>query len=80
MPVDLLVRGWGWMSEPDICWLDCDEPGVYCRTARGRVIVLCRKHALLLEQGMEFGDYSGAVLPPESEAAEWPWLPESQVA
>lgn len=64
----------GWMPADDFCWLDCPEPG-NIKLHRGREIVLCVHHAILLEAGRIGSSYSGAHLPPDSRAAEWPWQP-----
>lgn len=63
----------GWSARPvDVCWLDCNQPG-HMKTHRSREIVLCIRHAHILEDGRMEGTYSGAPLPPESAAADWPW-------
>lgn len=69
-----LLREAGWHTGEyfDTCWLDCAKPG-YLLISGNRVICLCPEHALVLEQGRWDGDYTGAPLPPESRATEWPW-------
>jgi hypothetical protein len=64
----------GWSAAPrDICWMDCERPG-HVKYDGKRVICLCLDHAALLESGCIGGDYTGAPLPAESLAPEWPWL------
>lgn len=82
----LAEHGWPVGSAPfDLCWLDCSDSG-WLKTWRDKpggtplCICLCPYHAVLLEQGVWAGDYTGAPLPPESTAAEWPWQPCSEVA
>jgi hypothetical protein len=66
----------------DMCWLECSEGG-YLRTWKSGTkvlcICLCAPHAMVLERGAWGRDYSGAPLPPESMAAEWPWRPCEEV-
>lgn len=69
----LIERGWACPAEPDVCWLDCDQPGSCHRVWRGREIVLCTGHARYLEDGSYLGDYAAAPLPPGSFATAWPW-------
>ena len=73
----LADRGWHVFGEPfDMCWMECSENG-YLRTwksaGRALCICLCPAHARLLEDGAWGRDYSGAPLPADSMAAEWPW-------
>jgi len=80
----LLSRGWLLRDQPfDLCWLDCAHSG-WLRTwrpdgAKALCICLCLEHALCLEQGVYGGDYTGAPLPAESLADEWPWRYCSEV-
>lgn len=76
----LTQRGWTYLAEPDICWMDCSTPATVQREVRSRFgnlvrIVLCEYHALYLEAGRWGEDYGGAPLPPESRASTWPWQP-----
>lgn len=74
------LRDRGWQVDGDhfdLCWLDCSDPG-WLKTwkppqGRALCICLCSKHALRLENGVYGGDYTGAPLPPDSMADEWPW-------
>lgn len=73
---ELAMRGWPVLVQKsyDLCWLDCDKTGWLKTSDDGtRVICLCPAHALLLEEGVYDGSYSGAGLPPGSMASEWPW-------
>lgn len=72
----LVSQGWLLLREADICWLDCPEPA-FCYRIRGRSqhIVLCLRHAMVLQAGAWRGDYSGAPVPPDSRATAWPWQP-----
>jgi hypothetical protein len=82
-------RGWPVLGDPfDLCWMECSDPGWLKTWHTGSprwgpvaalCICLCERHALLLEQGSWSGDYSGAPLPPESMATEWPWRYCSEV-
>ena len=63
-----------WSAYPvDLCWLDCDQAG-YIKQHGLREIILCMRHARLLEAGRFSDAYAGAPLPPDSKATEWPWL------
>jgi hypothetical protein len=84
------VRAWvdflhdqGWVirrqASYDLCWLDCDNPG-WLKQCQGQRICLCIAHAVLLEEGAWRGDYTGAPLPPDSRAQEWPWRPVTEAA
>lgn len=69
-------RGWPVAEYPafDICWLDCDRPGMLKVSATGfTCICLCIEHAVVLENGRFGADYDGALLPPDSMAGAWPW-------
>lgn len=66
--------GWQIVNPPDVCWLDCEEPGVLERRLPGRSITLCRLHAEILERGRYQGSYAGAPLPPDTIATAWPWM------
>jgi hypothetical protein len=73
----LASRGWETGQVYQGCWLDCTEPG-YRRewTDKHGVaweICLCLLDAEVLERGMWGGDYTGAPLPVDSKASEWPW-------
>jgi hypothetical protein len=78
-------RGWQ-MSQPvDICSLDHSEsePGYLKVVTTGGEqweIILCAADALVLEEGAWEGDYTGAPTPPDSRAADWPWMPVVQAA
>jgi hypothetical protein len=66
----------GWMRTPgEPCSLDCQDPEGWLRSYRGREIILCSRHAWVLESGKRGNTYSGAPLPADSRATEWPWLP-----
>lgn len=72
----LAENGWPVLVHPpyDLCWLDCNRRGWLKTSDDGeRVICLCPQHALVLEAGAYHGDYTGAPLPPESVAGQWPW-------
>lgn len=82
----LAERGWPvHQTAPfDLCWMDCSDPG-WLKTwkppaGQPLCICLCDRHALTMEQGVFAGDYTGAPLPPESMASEWPWRYCSEVA
>ncbi len=68
----LRERGWELGASFDYCWLDCEQPG-FRKVDRSQEICLCLPHAQLLEEGVWAGDYTGAPLPPDSMAVEWPW-------
>lgn len=67
----LVLRGWG-SKTWDLCWLECNEPGLR-RELEGKVICLCLHHAIFLERGFFNGSYIGAPLPPDSMSTHWPW-------
>jgi hypothetical protein len=82
---DPAVREWlirhGYSPKPvDVCSLDCvmadgePTPG-HLKVWRGKEICLCLAHARVLEAGKVGGSYTGAPLPPDSVATEWPWEP-----
>jgi YD repeat-containing protein len=82
MPADdareqLTSRGWE-DGAGEKCWLDCTAPGLRRewtdRAGQEWEIFLCPDDAAVLEQGAWNGDYSGAPLPEDSQAREWPWL------
>lgn len=77
---EFVFLGWHIVSPPDICWLDCEYPGILEREQAGHRIILCHGHAETLERGSYRGDYSGAPLPPGSRAVAWPWLRSDQAA
>lgn len=77
---EFIFRGWRLINPPDVCWLDCEAPGILEREYHGRHIILCRPHAQALEEGSYRGDYTGAPLPPDSFATSWPWLPAERAA
>lgn len=74
----LSERGWPvglkWF---DLCWMDCDRGGMLktWKPPHGKAlcVCLCPEHAVLLEEGVYAGDYTGAPLPKDSMADEWPW-------
>jgi hypothetical protein len=71
----LRERGWDMSRPADVCYLDCSAPGYLKQWdgTRGRCeIILCREDALVFEAGALDGDYSGALTPADSCAAEWP--------
>ena len=74
----LRENGWHMQFVFDTCWLDCPEPG-YLLVSGVRIICLCQAHAVALQTGCWHGDYSGAPLPPESQATEWPWQFRSDI-
>jgi hypothetical protein len=68
----LEARGWALLpGEP--CWLDCTVMPAYLKRWHHSEIVLCAPHAERLEDGYMGGSYSGAPLPADSMASEWPW-------
>jgi hypothetical protein len=82
----LAQRGWYVAVAPpfDLCWLDCSRDGwlkSWLPRGGGKAlcICLCPQHAVLLEEGVWAGDYTGAPLPPDSKADEWPWRYCSEV-
>lgn len=77
---EFVFAGWRVVSPPDICWLDCEDPGILEREQGGNRIILCRRHAAELERGSFRGSYAGAPLPAGSLAVAWPWLPAGQAA
>ena len=75
---DLIVLGWKPVpGEP--CSLDCTVPDSLVKYHRGREIVLCAPHAEVLEAGKYRRTYTGALLPAESRATEWPWMPATVI-
>lgn len=84
----LAAHGWPVeAAEPfDLCWLDCNRKGWLKTVKMGKpghvtamCICLCTQHAVVLEEGAWGSDYTGAPLPPDSEAGEWPWRPCAEV-
>lgn len=88
MPAQLLlsnlVDAFGWSADVvDTCWLDCSDDGHLKthveRDGSEREIVLCARHAVILESGVFLEDYSGAPLPRDTGASAWPWRPAGEV-
>jgi hypothetical protein len=87
IPEIIFLSQRGWPLEAgvsfDMCWLDCSQQGwlhIWGEPGKDPLcICLCPAHALYLERGRWGSDYSGAPLPPESKATEWPWRPCSEV-
>lgn len=81
----LTERGWRELAGPsfDTCWLDCPDEGwlrIWQEPGKEPLCVcLCPTHALRLEAGRWGSDYSGAPLPLETMATEWPWRLCSEV-
>jgi hypothetical protein len=72
--VDQLLVERGWEPAPgEICSLDCTGDALHKRWHHSEIL-LCERHALVLEAGRVNATYSGAPLPPETRATEWPWI------